>query len=476
MNSKEEKKDILQKALLYSVGGVAAGGFLYFVASRYKTSKSNEWLVRTGLNVVEMDIGKQFVQWPFQNIQRIDMTPKSFKFAVNAMSREKMEFHFPAVFTIGPKNNEDALRNYSRFLLAQQSEDTDALVRGIIEGETRTLSANLPIEEIFTGRSAFKNEIVQHVQNQLNQYGLEIYNANIEELKDSESSNYFRSLSQKIKAEAENKAKVEVAEQNKKGNIGAKERDAETRQRVSIVEAETVLVENSKQQEILKSSADMQKTQAEQSFIIEQAKIKAIQEAEIIKMKLQKDVELQRQEMILEQQRGAELTKSKIQAESQKLMADADLYKQEKDAEGILYKTQKDAEGNLFKIQKEAEGHLVYKQKEAEGLTAFYTAQAEGLKQLVNAFSGDTRALISYTMLDKGLYEKLAESNAKAIKDLNPKITVWTHDPATAMNPIQNLGKSLIPMLDTIQDQTGYSLPDWLVKTKKEFSNKDEMS
>ena len=62
MNSKEEKKDLLQKALLYSVGGVAAGGFLYFVASRYKTSKSNEWLVRTGLNVVEMDIGKQFVQ------------------------------------------------------------------------------------------------------------------------------------------------------------------------------------------------------------------------------------------------------------------------------------------------------------------------------------------------------------------------------------------------------------------------------
>jgi flotillin len=146
--------------------------------------------------------------------------------------------------------------------------------------------------------------------------------------------------------------------------------------------------------------------------------------------------------MILEQQRGAELTKSKISAESQKLLADAALYKQEKNAEGDLY----------------------YKLKEAEGLTAFYTAQAQGLKQLVNAFNGDTRALISYTMLEKGLYEKLAESNAKAIKDLNPKITVWTHDPNTAMNPIQSLGKSIIPMLDTIQDQTGFSLPDWALK------------
>ena len=66
-------------------------------------------------------------------------------------------------------------------------------------------------------------------------------------------------------------------------------------------------------------------------------------------------------------------------------------------------------------------------------------------------------------MLEKGVYEKLAEANAKAIKDMNPKITVWTHDPAQSMAAIQNLGKGLIPMLDTIQDQTGYQLPDWLL-------------
>ncbi len=79
------------------------------------------------------------------------------------------------------------------------------------------MSASLLIEEIFAGRTQFKKEIVQNVQKQLDQYGLQIYNANIEELKDSDTSNYFKSLSQKIKSEAENRAKVEVAEQNKKG-------------------------------------------------------------------------------------------------------------------------------------------------------------------------------------------------------------------------------------------------------------------
>ena len=72
-------------------------GLLGFAATRYRTSHSNQWLVRTGIGVTDMEIAKKFVHWPFQNIQTINMTPQSFKFAVNAMSREKMEFNFPAV-------------------------------------------------------------------------------------------------------------------------------------------------------------------------------------------------------------------------------------------------------------------------------------------------------------------------------------------------------------------------------------------
>lgn len=69
-------------------------------------------------------------------------------------------------------------------------------------------------------------------------------------------------------------------------------------------------------------------------------------------------------------------------------------------------------------------------------------------------------------MLEKGVYEKLAQSNAEAIRGLNPKITVWTDNPANSMDTIKELGKTIIPMMDTIQSQTGYSLPDWLIKQK----------
>ena len=206
------------------LGVLALGGLSACLFMRYKTSRSHEWLVRTGFLVNDIQIGKKFFQLPFQNIDKIDMSPSSFKFSVNAMSKEKMEFNFPAVFTIGPKNDNESLTKFSRYLLNQDYDETTGLIRGIIEGETRSLAANQPIEEIFAARASFKDDIVSSVQQQLDQYGLEIYNANVEELKDSDTSNYFKSLSQRIKSEAENLAKVQVAEQNKKGNVGSKER------------------------------------------------------------------------------------------------------------------------------------------------------------------------------------------------------------------------------------------------------------
>lgn len=427
----------------YLSNGIAAGvGILTFAVFRYRTSHSYEWLVRTGLGIKDLQISKKFIVWPFQNIQTIDMTPISFKFSINAMSKEKMEFNFPAVFTIGPKNDLESLSKFSRYLLGQDQKSINNLITGIIEGETRAVSANLSIEDVFTGRNTFKNEVVENVKQQLEQYGLDIYNANIEELKDSESSNYFKSLSQKIKAEAENKAKVDVSEQNKKGDIGQKEREAETRQRTIIVEAETALIENSKNQEIIKSQAELEKIKAEQDLIIKQAMIRSEQEAEVLKMQLSKEVEIQRSAMELEKQRAMDLTKTKVSAEMQI----------------------KNAEAEAESIKIKAEAQLYAKQKEAEGYAAMYQSQAEGLQKLVQSFGGDSRALLSYTMIDKGIYEKLAESNAKAIKDMNPKITVWTHDASKSMDTIQNLGKGIIPLIDTIKDQTGYSLPEWIIK------------
>lgn len=458
------KKEITPYDKFKIGAGLVGLGTIGFILARYKYSKSNEWLVRTGLGIKDIQIGKKFVKWPFQNIDSISMHPNSYKFLVNAMSKEKLDFIFPAVFTIGPKNSNEALINYSRYLLNQNEEQINDLIFSVLEGESRALASGLSIEEIFSGRVEFKNGVVQNVQKQLDQYGLEIYNANIEELKDSETSNYFKSLSQKIKSEAENKAKVDIAEQNKRGDIGYKEREGETRQKNSIIEAETTLIENLKKQEILKSKAELEKTRAEQDLIISQANIKSDNEALLIKMEMQKMVENKRNEMEIEKQRASSLSLTTVKAEMEAKEAEGQANSKKILADASLYTIQKDSDAKLYAKQREAEAEIYAKIKEAEGIEAIYTAQSNGFKKLIDSFGGNTQALISYTMIDKGIYEKLAESNAKAINGLNPKITVWTPNGKDALDPIQNLGKSLIPMLDTIHDQTNYKLADWIIK------------
>ena len=204
----EKRQEQVMKIAKQVLFGTAVAGAVGFLFTRYKTSRSNEWLVKTGLMVDNMQIGKKFFQLPYQNIQKIEVTPSNYSLHINSMSKEKMEFQFPIVFTLGPKVDTDSLTKYATFML--NLENKESIIRGIIEGEARSVAAGLSIEDIFAARTDFKNTIVSHVQPQLDQYGIFIYNANIEELKDSETSNYFKSLALRIKAEAENKARVQV--------------------------------------------------------------------------------------------------------------------------------------------------------------------------------------------------------------------------------------------------------------------------
>ena len=98
------KKSYIKECLIGG-GLLLIAGTGIFVTQRYKTSKSHQWLIRTGLGIKKPQIIKNGIKWPFQNIQIADMTSSSYKVTVNAMSIEKMDMIIPAVYTIGPKND-----------------------------------------------------------------------------------------------------------------------------------------------------------------------------------------------------------------------------------------------------------------------------------------------------------------------------------------------------------------------------------
>lgn len=173
----------------------------------------SEYLAITGAGIDDIKLAKKAWVWPMQKCVKFDISPVNYDFKVQAMSAEKLPFVLPAVFTIGPRvDDNDSLLLYSKLVSSHEkdSRHVNELVQGVIEGETRVLAASMTMEEIFKGTKQFKEEVFGKVQLELNQFGLFIYNANVKQLVDVPGHEYFSYLGQKTQMEAANQAKVRV--------------------------------------------------------------------------------------------------------------------------------------------------------------------------------------------------------------------------------------------------------------------------
>lgn len=151
----------------------------------------------TGAGVDKVRIVKKCFLLPFQKLTKISITPFDFSMSLQAMTSEKLQFSLPAVFTIGPHDEVESLqkyavlltedgdgRNNNKGLVATGRNHVQDIVKGIIEGETRSIVSNMTMEELFNNRRLFKAQVIECVQKELDQFGLRIYNANVKELQD----------------------------------------------------------------------------------------------------------------------------------------------------------------------------------------------------------------------------------------------------------------------------------------------------
>jgi flotillin len=224
----------------------------------YKVAAPDEYLAITGMGIKSVRICKSAWVFPFQRCTRFSVHPHDYAMNLQAMTKEKLQFMLPVVFTVGPDVNSrgantksagqrllgsqedhddlsashpglneetnpharedrgDALMKFA-MLLADSSASTkktnsqqfvENIVKGVIEGETRVLVSSMTMEEIFTEREVFKKRIYRNIQIELDQFGLKIYNANVKELKDAPNSGYFESLSRKAHEGATNQVSI----------------------------------------------------------------------------------------------------------------------------------------------------------------------------------------------------------------------------------------------------------------------------
>ena len=93
--------------------------------------------------------------------------------------------------------------------------DVRKVAEDIIFGQFRATIATMNIEEINKDREKFQSAVMESVEVELAKVGLRVINVNIKDIDDE--SGYIKALGQKAASEAINQARIDVAEQEKKG-------------------------------------------------------------------------------------------------------------------------------------------------------------------------------------------------------------------------------------------------------------------
>ena len=221
------------------------------------------------------------------------------------------------------------------------------------------------------------------------------------------------------------------------------------------------------------------------------ARISATRRTEAQDEELKREVQLKRAGAEMERLRASDVVKATIARESkqqaadakayeieaeakanyekQKQAAEAGVYKLKIDTDASAYKTKTDAEAWSYAAVKNADANLQKKLKEAEGMAAMADAYAKMSHAL-----GGPAGLLQYMMIEKGTYVELAKANAEAIRGLQPKISVWNTGAEagaggegagpsnqSSVATMRNIYQMLPPLMTTINEQTGITLPEW---------------
>lgn len=464
-----------------------------YINKNYKVAASNEYLVKTGPFVEGIEISKTTFRLPFQIVSNISMQPTTINCVISeAMSLEKISFVMPTVFTIGPKDDIESLKKYSLFFHNLSHDEFLVKTNGIIKGEIRIEAGKMKLEDLFNNRERFKDTIVRKIDKELEQFGICIYNANIEELKDTAGNEYFVFLKKRALEGAVNKAKVDVAEQNKIGNIGEKQHSTETRQKLAEYETQAAVTENARNKEIAKSQNDLEiaKIEYKKQRVLADQEAKAM--AEIKQCELQQKVEETRKLQEVEKLRAKDFSVANVHAEVSvreaqgiasaiviKAEAEAQVAKRNAEGKADAEVVQADAEAKIAKRMAEgqAEALLLKAGAEAKAIQIKATAEKEAIRMIAEAnyYKNETEAKTlqmkveavggasayqNVLLVEGDVLPKVAREHAGAMKEMKPTITYWNTDPnkSNINTVISDLVKSNVPLLENLKSVTGIDL------------------
>ena len=378
--------------------------------------------------------GAQFVIPLIQHYQFIDLTPMTINIDLKgALSLQNIRVNVPSTFTIAIDTGQENMTSAAIRLLDLSRREVESMATEIIFGQLRLTIASLTIEQINQDRERFLEAIRGNIGAELRKIGLALINVNITDITDE--SGYIESIGRKAAAVALNQAKIDVAEEEKKGDIGAADAERERRIQVSQMNADAVEGENRAKADIAAYNAEL----AEREATARQKGVVADQLAE------------------------AEIQIARATAESKRLHAE-EVVPREIDKEKIQIDADAEAEKRKREAAGEAAAIISVKTAVAEGIQKVLNAKADGYRGMVGACNDTPKDAATMLMVEK--IEEIVKLQIEAIKNIKiDKVTVWDGGAGDGASSTSNFMSSLVkslPPLHEVANMAGVELPDYL--------------
>jgi flotillin len=216
---------------LVVAAAIFAFSTLLLVVNRYKRCRSDQVLVIFGKvgggNTSRCIHGGAAFVWPLiQDHAYLSLEPIQIEVPLKgALSAENIRVNVPSVFTVAIGTDLEVMNNAAIRLLRLRTEEVKQQAGDIIFGQLRQVIASMHIEEINRDRDKFLQSIQMSLEPELKKIGLVLINVNITDITDE--SGYIEAIGRKAASQAVQKAKVDVAEQEKLGQIGIAEAERE---------------------------------------------------------------------------------------------------------------------------------------------------------------------------------------------------------------------------------------------------------
>jgi flotillin len=489
--------------------GVLLVGFLLLMASRYKRCPSNRVLViygRTGHGNVAKTIhgGAAFVIPLVQDYAYLSLEPIQIEVPLRgALSMENIRVSVPSVFTVAIGTTPEVMSNAAIRLLGLNVMQVKKQAEEIIFGQLRQVIASMRIEDINRDRETFQQHIAGSLEPELKKVGLVLINVNITDITDE--SGYIDAIGQKAASTAIQQARGDVAEQERSGEIRVAEQDRDKAIQVSnavkmreigmreAAQAQAVRVASlDKEQKIAEQQANFERESAvklaEQDMRVKiaQANASAIDGENIANATIaasQADLMVKRADAYKigeTRKREAEAAVMEVQnrAMAKAALADAERVEAERRAEveaparadkaRIIVEAEASAERRRIEAEGEAKAIFAKLEAEARGQYEIMAKKGEGLREIISACGGANEA---FQLLMLEHFDNLVDASARAISNIKfDKVIVWENGGAdgksATTNFLQNMARTLPPMMQVLKEVGGIELPETLMKMR----------